>query len=91
MCHGLMVEMCSDMTNVIIDGVRYVPDVDIKRPDDDNLTAALGELVSLYYFGDWHKANGRVFNAIELIAPELAKLISTDVEAAYIGVRGDDD
>ena len=69
--------------DVIIDGVRYVPDVQIKKPDDDVILAALHELVSLHYFGQWHKAQGITGLVIEMLSPELSKVMRSDVGAAF--------
>ncbi len=71
------------MTHVVIDGIEYVPKAEIPPLADDKLTDALKELVSLYYFGDWHKAKCRVWEAIKSLAPELAELVSDDPDAAY--------
>ena len=71
------------MTHVVIDGVEYIPKAEIPPLADDKLTHALKELVSLYYFGDWHKARGRIYNAIEYLAPELAALVDDYPKAAY--------
>lgn len=43
---------------VMIDGIKYVPQATIQPTDDATLRAALHELVSLHYFGNWHKAQG---------------------------------
>lgn len=48
------------MPRVVIDDIEYVPRAEIPPLVDDKLTEALKELVSLYYFGDWHKARGKV-------------------------------
>ena len=71
------------MPQVVIDGIEYVPRAEIPPLDDDKLTEALKELVSLYYHGDWHKAQGRIWNAINSLAPELAELVSDNPTAAY--------
>lgn len=71
------------MPRVVIDDIEYVPRAEIPPLVDDNLTKALKELVSLYYHGDWHKARGKVWNAIEYLSPELADLVANNPEAAY--------
>ena len=71
------------MPSVMIDGIEYVPRAEIPPLDDENLTQALKELVSLYYFGNWHKAKGNIYNAIEHLAPEIAALVAEDPDAAY--------
>lgn len=79
------------MPSVVIDGIEYVPRADIPPLNDDKLTDALKELVSLYYFGDWHKARGKVYNALEYLAPELAALVAADPQAAYDRLTSSDD
>ncbi len=71
------------MPSVMIDGIEYVPRAEIPPLDDKRLKEALKELVSLYYFGDWHMARGRIYNAIECLAPELAALVDDNPDAAY--------
>jgi hypothetical protein len=71
------------MPRVVIDGIEYAPRAEIPPLAEDTIIKALKELVSLHYFGDWHKARGRVFNAIEYLSPELAELVSSDPLAAY--------
>ncbi len=71
------------MPRVIVDGIEYAPRADIPPPDNDKIMNALKELVSLYYFGDWHKAQGRVWDAICHISPELAELVYQNPTAAY--------
>ena len=71
------------MAQVIIDGVEYAPKVDTSKPSDEAINKALAELVSLYYFEDWHKASGRVWNAINHINPALANLVSDHPGVAY--------
>ncbi|MDF8330527.1 MULTISPECIES: hypothetical protein [Aeromonas] len=71
------------MPRVVIDDIEYVPRAEIPPLVNETLTKALKELVSLYYFEDWHKARGRVWNAIEYLSPELAELVSNNPLAAY--------
>ena len=71
------------MPRVVIDDIEYAPRAEIRPLVDDKLTEALKELVSLYYFGDWHKARGKVWNAIEYLSPELAELVANNPTAAY--------
>lgn len=70
------------MAHVVIDGIEYVPRAEIPPLDDERLKKALSELVSLHYHGDWHKAKPRTWDAINALAPELAKLVSIDPQAA---------
>ena len=78
------------MARVIIDGIEYAPKVDMSKPDDSAINKALAELVSLYYFEDWHKASSRVWDAINHINPELANLVSDDPRKAYGLFREED-
>lgn len=76
---------------VVIDDVVYVPRCDINEIEDENLNKALKELVSLFYFEDWHKARSRIFEALDYIDPNLAELVSNNPEAAYNLLSGDDE
>lgn len=69
--------------DVVIDGIRYVPQATIQPPDDETLRAALHELVSLHYFEQWHKAEGVTSLVISMLAPELANVMDADVGAAF--------
>jgi hypothetical protein len=53
------------MAQVVIDGVEYVPRAEIPELTDERLKAALKELVSLHYFGDWHKAKPRTWDVVD--------------------------
>ncbi|UNY40464.1 hypothetical protein KLEP7_gp148 [Pseudaeromonas phage vB_PpeM_ KLEP7] len=75
---------------VIIDNVVYVPRCDIDEVGYENLNKALKELVSLFYFGDWHKAQPRIWEALNYIDPNLAELVYDDPEAAYSLLSGED-
>lgn len=79
------------MPRVVIDNIEYAPRAEILPLDDERLTKALKELVGLYYFGDWHKVKGKVWNAIEHLSPELAELVSNDPLAAYERLSPPDD
>lgn len=71
------------MTKVVIDGVEYVPRAEIPDLNDERLKAALKELVGLHYFGEWHKARARTWDAINALSPELAEMVSDDPQAAH--------
>lgn len=75
------------MMEVLINNVRYVPAAEIKPLSDDRLSQAIQELVSIQYFGEQHKAIAQAFNVLEILAPEIAKLVSIDVNAAYHAVH----
>lgn len=68
---------------VMIDGIKYVPQATIQPTDDATLRAALHELVSLHYFGQWHKAQGVTGLVIEMLSPELSKVMDVDIGAAF--------
>ena len=68
---------------VMIDGIKYVPQATIKPTDDETLRAALHELVALHYFGEWHKARGITGLVIEMLSPELSKVMDADIGAAF--------
>ncbi len=68
---------------VMIDGIKYVPQATIQPTDDATLRAALHELVSLHYFGNWHKAQGVTGLVIEMLSPELGKVMDVDIGAAF--------
>lgn len=76
--------------NVLINGIEYVPKADIPELTDERLKRALGELVSIYYFKESHKAIGQVWNVLNILAPELAALAAEDESAAYEFIHGDE-
>lgn len=69
--------------DVVIDGIKYVPQATIQPSDDEVLREALHELVSLHYFRQWHKAEGVTSLVISMLAPELAEVMDADVSAAF--------
>ena len=80
------------MPEVVIDGVEYVPKVSISPPADEQLLACLRELVSIQYFrSETHKHRAWAWDALNAIAPELAKLAVSDPTAAFEQVHGSDD
>lgn len=68
---------------VMIDGIKYVPQATIKTQDDETPRRAVHELVSLHYFGNWHKAQGVTGLVIEILSPELSKVMAADIGAAF--------
>lgn len=76
------------MPTVVIDGVEYVPRAEIPELTDARLKAALGELVSIQYFRQEHKAIPQAWNALNALAPELAKLAADNPLAAYERIHG---
>lgn len=79
------------MAQVLIDGIEYVPRAEVPPFDDERVATALRELVSLHYFNDFHKARARTWDAINALAPDIAKLMSDDVQAAYYRLSPPDD
>lgn len=73
---------------VIIDGIEYVPNVDIKRPTDEGLNQCLEILTTMRYFNEYHKMKAHAWDAINAIAPDLAKL---DEEDAFNFIHGEED
>lgn len=76
------------MTHVVIDGIEYVPRAEVPELTDDRLQAALRELVAIQYFREHHKAVAQAWDALNALAPELAKLASEDPQAAFERIHG---
>ena len=76
--------------DVVIDGIKYVPQATIQPVDDDVMRSVLHMLVSLHYFGNWHKAQGITGEAIALLSPDLAAVMDADVGAAFKRVSASD-
>lgn len=77
------------MPTVIIDGIEYVPRAEVPPLTDARLQRALGELVSMQYLRETHKAIAQAWNVLNALAPELAELSMRDPEAAYRRIHGD--
>lgn len=61
--------------NVIIDGIEYVPKGEIPPLTDERLKESLRHLVNIQYFTeDRHKHRAWGWDALNALAPELAKL-----------------
>ncbi len=76
------------MPKVVIDGVEYVPRAEVPEIIDDRLKRCLQSLTEIQYFSDCpHKHKSWAWDAMNAIAPELAKLSSENPEAAYSRVR----
>lgn len=78
------------MPEVTVNGVVYVPRAEVPPLNDERLQEALKVLVSIQYFRESHKAIAQAWNALHILAPELADLASLDPEAAYTRMHGDD-
>ena len=73
---------------VVIDGVEYVPRAEVPPITDERLKRALQELTSIQYFaGSKHKHRAWAWDALNALAPELAKLASDNPQAAFDRVR----
>jgi hypothetical protein len=60
---------------VVIDGVEYVPRTEIPPLTDKALKAALKELVNIQYFhGQTHKHRAWAWDALDALAPNLARM-----------------
>ena len=71
------------MSTVYIDGIQYVPKVDILPLTDERLWIAIEELVSIQYFKEEHKAIAQAWDVLNALSPGLAKLAADDPKAAY--------
>ena len=60
--------------NVIIDGIEYVPKAEVPPLTDERLKQCLMVLTSMRYFNESHKMRAHAWEAINALAPELAKL-----------------
>lgn len=70
---------------VVIDGIEYVPKAQVPKLTDKRLIAALRELTAIQYFDhETHKHRAWAWDALNALAPELAKL---PAEVAYKRVR----
>ena len=79
------------MPSVLIDGIEYVPRAQVPELTDERLRRALGELVSIQYFRENHKAVRQAWDALSALAPELAELSARDSQAAYYRIHGNPD
>lgn len=79
------------MPTVIIDGIEYIPRAQVPELTDERLKECLGELISIQYFREQHKAIAQCWNALNALPPELAELAAKDPRAAYERIHGDED
>ena len=69
---------------VIIDGVVYVPKNEVPELTDERLKNALANLTEIQYFGECsHKHRSWAWDAINALAPDIARLSSEDCQAAF--------
>nr|WP_192963475.1 hypothetical protein [Pseudomonas fluorescens]CEK42318.1 hypothetical protein PQBR57_0365 [Pseudomonas fluorescens SBW25] len=71
------------MSQVVIDGIEYVPRAKVPELSDARLKAALEVLTEIQYFKQTHKAIPQAWNALNALAPELAELAAINPKAAY--------
>lgn len=76
------------MTQVIIDGVEYIPKGEIPELTDERLQDCLEVLTEMRYFNQSHKMMGLAWNALNALSPDLANM---DVDAAYARIHGEED
>jgi hypothetical protein len=74
------------MTKVEIDGVEYVPKVQIPTMTDERTQKCLEVLTEMRYFNQTHKMKCLAWNAINALSTDLAKL---DEEEAYNYIHGE--
>lgn len=70
----------SSPNNVVIDGVVYVPQHEIKPLSDELTQDVLKQLVSMRYFNEQHKMKRQAWDIINKISPSVAGLSE---EVAY--------
>ena len=73
--------------SVIIDGVEYVPQVDIPELADGSLKECLEILTTMRYLNQYHKMKAHAWDAINALSPDLARL---DEEDAFNFIHGKD-
>lgn len=73
---------------MIIDGVRYVPAVEVNPVADESLRQALQSLTEIQYFSECeHKHRAWAWDALNALNPELAKLAADSPKMAFDAVR----
>lgn len=76
------------MTTVLIDGIEYVPKVEVLPLTDERLQKCLESLTEIQYFHEQrHKHRAWAWDALHALSPELAKLAADDPSAAFDRVR----
>lgn len=71
------------MSEVLINGVHYVPRASIPKLTDKRLVNCLSYLMEIQYFKQDHKSRAIAWNALHALSPELAQLAGDDESAAY--------
>jgi len=68
---------------VVVDGIEYIPNFNVKKIQDDAISNCLKELVSLQYFNEEHKNRAVAWDALNALNPKLANICSEDPNKAY--------
>ena len=77
---------------VVIDGIEYVPAVEIGDPPEGAVGECLRSLTEIIYFHECtHKDRAWAFDALRALSPGLANLAEQDPQRAFDAVRDDDD
>lgn len=75
---------------VIIDGIEYVPKTEIPTPSDAAIESCVRELVGIQYFtGQTHKHRANAWDALNAIAPNIARMCSRDAAAVWHSMNPD--
>jgi len=79
------------MPTVLIDNIEYVPKAEIPALTDERLQKCLESLTEIQYFSEQkHKHRAWAWDALNALAPELAKLAIENPSAAFDRVHGSD-
>lgn len=70
------------MSEIVCNGIVYVPRAEIPELTDERLKQALQELVWIQASDEKHKARPRAWNVLHTLAPELAELVTIDPDLA---------
>ena len=76
------------MPIVIIDGVEYVPKVEVPELTNERQIECLKVLTEMRYFGQNHKMQSLAYDAIKTLSPDIAEL---EPDKAFELVHGDED
>lgn len=72
------------MPKVVIDGIDYVPSCIISNENvDSRINEALRLLTAMLYFNEEHKMKSHVWEVINELSPDLAKLANESTSLAF--------
>lgn len=71
------------MATIFVDGVEYAPKCTIPELSDDRLRRSLAELTAVLYFKESHKAMAHVWDVLNILAPDVAKIAANNPEMAF--------